>query len=127
MLKRGHHSLGEFQSPYAAETQDTVAHWLEAYKADADKFLVLDDRKYSKIIHHCEFFALEGAHLLVAFEPLEELRIGDCLLDETGREFVVKSFEQLRFAGAIPAWYENIPKVAIQGKDYSIGSYLRKK
>ncbi len=127
MIKRGHRSLGEFKSPYSVNTDDTMAEWFEAYKADPDKFLVLEDRKYSKIIHSCEFYAYEGPHLLVAFEPLEALRIGDVLLDEEGREFTVTAFEFLRFAGKIPEWYMEIPKAAIRGKDYAIGSYLRKK
>ena len=127
MIKRGHHLLGEFQSSYASDTNDTVLHWLKAYKADPDKFLVLEDRKYSRIIHSCAFYAYEGTHLLVAFEPLEALRTGNVLVDEEGREFIVKSFEEIRFAGQFPAWYADIPKIVVQGKDYTIGSYLRKR
>jgi len=120
-------TLGNFYSPYDNDKEDTMTDWYEAYQSDPDKFLVINGRSYSKIIHRCEFYIYDTPTLLVSFESAEGLCVGDVLIDEHGREFVIKAFEMIRFAGNVPAWYLKVSNIAIQGKDYSIGEYLSKK
>ena len=120
-------TFGNFYSPYDNDMEDTMTDWYEAYQSDLDKFLVISGRSYFKIIHRCEFYIYNTPTLLVSFESTEELRIGDILIDEHGREFVIKAFEMIRFAENVPEWYLKVSNIAIQGKDYSIGKYLSKK
>ena len=126
-MKKKKTLLGNFYSPYAVTAEDTMTDWYEAYQSDLDKHLVRKGMTYSKIIHSCEVYAYDTPTLLVSFEPTEALRVGDILIDEIGREFVIKAFEMIRFSGNIPEWYLKVSNIAIQGKDYSIGEYLSKK
>ncbi len=120
-------TLGNFYSPYDSGKEDTMTDWYEAYQYDPDKFLEINGKNYSKIIHRCELYFYDIPTLLVSFKSTDALQIGDVLIDEQDREFTIKSFEMIRFAGNVPAWYLKVSNIAIQGKDYSIGHYLTKK
>lgn len=127
MKKKQKTTLGNFYSPYYNCNEDTITDWYEAYQSDPDKFLEIKGRNYSKIIYRYEFYVYDIPTLLVGIESAEELRIGDILIDEQSREFSIKAFEMLRFAGIIPEWYLKVSNIAIQGKDDAIGHYLSKK
>ena len=124
--KKEKRTIGNFYSPYQACGDDMKA-WFDAYKNDLEKIIEIDGKVYSKIIHRCEFYIYDDFTMLVDFEPREELRIGDMLVDENGQEFSIKAFEMFRYAGEIPEWAFKIISMAITGKDYSIGNYLAKK
>ena len=119
--------FGEFYSPYATENKKNMTEWYEANLLDSEKYLVIDDRVYSKIIYSCEFYVYDPPALLVAVDSMDKLRIGDILEDEQGREFTIKAFEMFHFVGEIPEWDLRVSHIVIQGKDYSIGEFLRKK
>ena len=120
-------TLGNFYSPYDSRTKYTMNDWYEVYQSDPEKFLVINGRIYSKIIHRSEIYIYDAPTLLVSFESTDELRIGDVLIDEQDREFTIRSFEMIRFAGNVPAWCLKVSNIAVQGKDYFIGHYLTKK
>ena len=119
-------TLGNLYSPYQKYGDDMNA-WFEAYKKDSEKTLEIDGRVYSKIIHRCEFYIREDFTLLVDIEPMETLQIGDVLIDEFGREFEIKAFEMIRYAGGMPEWASIVWGIAITGQSYLIGNYLAKK
>lgn len=119
-------TIGNFYSPYQ-EYDDDMKAWFDAYKNDSEKIIEIDGKVYSKIIHRCEIYIYYDFTILVAFEPRDELRIGDMLVDENGQEFRIKSFEMFRYAGEIPEWTFKISSIAIIGEEYSIGDYLAKK
>ena len=120
-------TLGNAWSPYSNGAESTMTDLYESYQADPDKYLEMDGKIYVKIIHRCELYAYDMPAFLVSFEAKEELSIGDTLVDERGREFVVKAFERMRFAGNLPEWYSKTSNAAIQGKDGLIGNFLCKK
>ena len=126
-MKKRKTLFGKFCSPYAVTTEDTMTDWYDAYQSDLEKHWVSKGKTYSKIIYSCEFYAYDTPTLLVSFEPVDELRVGDVLIEEHDHEFVIKAFEMIRFAGDVPKWYLKVSNIAIQGKDYSIGEYLSKK
>ena len=74
-----------------------------------------------------EFYIYKDFTLLIAFEPQENLCVGDVLVDELGHEFKIKAFEMFRFAGKVPDWASKISSMSITGQDYTIGNYIAKK
>lgn len=124
--KKTKKTLGNFYSPYLKDGEDMNV-WFEAYKNDAEKLIEIDGKVYTKIIHRCEFYIYEDFTLLIAFEPQENLCVGDVLVDELGHEFKIKAFEMFRFAGKIPDWAFKIFSMSITGQDYTIGNYIAKK
>ena len=101
--------------------------WFEAYKNDVENNIEIKGKVYSKIISKWECYIFEDFTLLVSFEPQGNLRIGDTLIDEIGREFKIKAFERFGFTGKTPDWAFEISSMAIIGQDYSIGNYITKK
>ena len=115
-------TIGNHYSPYPEGTMT----WYEAYENDPYKCITLNGKTYKRIISRCEFYCRDEFTLLVTFEPNEALYLGDTLVDEDKREFVIKAFEMFRLTGSkLPEWHK-IVSVAIQGKSYNIGDYLRK-
>ena len=119
--------LGNFYLPYSNDVNG-MSEWFESYNNDPGKSIEIDGKIYVKIIHRCEFYIYEDFTLLVAFEPQENLRIGDILVDELGHEFTIKAFEMIRYAtSSMPEWAGKVISMAITGQDYTIGDYIAKK
>lgn len=119
--------LGKLYSPYQKAEKDTMKDFYREYLYDDTRYLFCAGKHFSKIICRCECYIKEGFNFLLIFEPIEKITIGDFLVDERGNEFVVKSFEMIRFTDEIPEWYFKTVSIFMQGKSYDIGSYLRKK
>ena len=119
-------TLGNFYSPYLKDGENMTV-WFEVYKNDTEKLIEIDGKVYTKIIHRCEFYIYKDFTLLIAFEPQENLCVGDVLVDELGHEFKIKAFEMFRFAGKVPDWASKISSMSITGQDYTIGNYIAKK
>lgn len=126
-MKKIKKTLGNFYSPYLNNGKD-MSEWFEAYKNDTEKLIEIDGKVYARIIHRCEFYIYEDFTLLVAFEPQENLRIGDVLIDELGHEFKIKAFEMIRYTtSSMPEWAGKVVPMAITGQGYTIGDYIAKK
>ena len=124
--KKNRKSFGNFYSPYSNNGSEMSA-WFNSYISDPDRFIEIDNQIFSKIIFKCEFYIYDDCTLLVLFEPREELKIEDVLVDEFGNEFKIKAFEMFRWAGTVPEWAYKVHSIAISGNDYIIGNYLSKK
>ena len=118
--------FGKFYSPYQKNESETMDDWYEEYLKDEKRIMELNGRMFCKIIHRSEFYSKSGCCLLVVFEPSETVCIGDILVDEEGHEFMVNSFEMMRFAGS-NKWYLKVVPALIIGTSYDIGEYLAKK
>lgn len=118
--KKNKLTIGNFYSPYL-ESGDEMSAWFNRYMIDSDKFIEIDNKLFSKIIHRCEFYIYDDCTLLVSFEPRESLKIGDILVDEFGNTFTIKAFEMFRWTGNVPEWAYKVHSIAITGQDYTIG------
>ncbi len=126
-MKKNKKTLGNFYSPYSDGGKD-MSEWFESYNNDPEKSIEIDGKIYVKIIHRCEIYIYEDFTLLIAFEPQENLRIGDILVDELGHEFTIKAFEMIRYAtSSMPEWAGKVFSMSIAGQDYTIGDYIAKK
>ncbi len=125
--KRNSDTIGNFYSPYENNKNDTMTEFYARYINDDDKYIFIDDKKFCKIIYRCDWYQNEKVTHLVTFENIEDISQNDILVDEKGREFIVKSFEMISFGGLIPEWYSKTYNLALLGKNYSIGEYLTKK
>jgi hypothetical protein len=120
--------FGKFNSPYMENSQNTIDDCYRAYKQDPLGKIELNGYAYSKIISHCRFYGYEDYSYHIVWEPSAELRRNDILIDENGNEFIVRSFEMLRFLGGdIPEWYFKAPPMVITGQNCDLGNYLAKK
>ena len=120
--------FGKFHSPYAPGSQITIDDCYFAYLQDPCKQTVIEGLVYTKIISYCRFYGYEDYSYHIIWEPLIGLRRNDVLVDENGNEFVVRSFEMLRFLGGdIPEWYFKAPPMVITGNTCELGNYLAKK
>jgi len=99
----------------------------ERYLNDKSRYLDLNGYTYSKIIERSEFHVYPGFSLLIIYEPLENVQIGDILMDEKGREFTIEHFDMMRFGWGIPQWAYKLIPICISGESYDIGEYLCKK
>ena len=79
-------SIENLYSPYRENQEETMDIWYERYLNDKNRYLNLNGYTYSKIVEKSEFQANPGFSLLIIFEPLENVQIGDTLMDEKGRE-----------------------------------------
>ena len=125
-MKHGE-SIENLYSPYRKNQEETMEVWYERYLKDESRYLNLREYKYSKIVERSEFHVNLGFSLLVIFEPLEKIEIGDILMDEEGREFIIERFEMMRFGWGLPQWAYKLVPVSIVGESYDIGEYLCKK
>ena len=120
--------FGKFFSPYVKDNQSTIDDCYHAYKQDSLRIIEMDGHIYSKIISHCRFYGYEDYSYHIIWEPHNAIRRNDVLIDEKGNEFIVRSFEMLRFLGGdIPEWYFKAPPMVITGKNCDLGNYLAKK
>lgn len=120
-------SIKNLYSPYRKNKEETMEVWYERYLSDESRYLNLNGYIYSKIIERSEFHVYPGFSLLVIFEPLENIEIGDTLIDEEGRGFIIERFDMMRFGWGLPKWAYKLVPICIVGESYDIGEYLCKK
>ena len=118
-------STKNLYSPYRKNKEETMEVWYERYLSDESRYLNLNGHIYSKIIERNEFHANPGFSLLVVFEPLENIEIGNTVIDEEGREFIIERFDVTRFEWGISEWAYKLVSACIVGESYDIGEYLR--
>ncbi len=126
-MKNKSKTIGNFYSPYENNQNDTMTEFYARYIDDIDKYVFIDGKKFCKIIYRCDCYLNDKFTHIVTFENLENLSQNDVLVDEQGREFIIKSFEMVSFSTLIPEWYDKTYNLALLGKDYIIGKYLAKK
>ena len=113
-------------SPYFGHKCVNISKLFEAFKNDPDKNIIKENRIYTRIIQRTEIHTFQEPSLMISFERRDNLHIGDTLIDECGREFTIVAFEMIHFLTEFPEWYKRITTALVQGKNYSIGEYLRK-
>jgi len=119
--------FGEFYSPYAKSGLSTLEECYLAYKQDSNNKITVGNRVFSRIISHCRFYGYTDFSYHIIWEPAEEIRLHDLLIDEKGNTFEVRSIEMIRFSGDIPEWYLNAPPLVVTGSSCEIGCCLAKK
>jgi len=119
--------FGKSYSPYANDDNISLEKCYHSYVQDLDNTVTIDNRIFTKIISHCRFYGYKDFSYHIVWEPAEEIRLHDLLIDQKGNVFEVRSIEMPRFSGDIPEWYLHARPLVITGSSCEIGSYLAKK
>lgn len=116
---------GNHYSPYESNENRNMDEWYSAYLSDPKRTYKQDGLTYSKIIYRFDFYQNGEYGKIVFIEAQELIKIGNILVDEHNREFVVSGFNMhIRFMDNIPAWYLKVIPIQILGKTSNIGDYL---
>ncbi|MBQ2823354.1 MAG: hypothetical protein IJF18_02115 [Oscillospiraceae bacterium] len=113
-------------APYSETVHDDFALIYDRYKTDPKSTIEINGITF---YHALQIIRtnIRGRALIAALDNRLDLKINDILIDENGKEYIVKGFEMLRFQGDIPEWYSKISMVALIGDVDNVGCYFAKK
>lgn len=88
--------FSEYYSPYSRTGKESVEELYEWYLKDPNKIKKLNGYKYRRILSRCFFCPNKERRILIQYDPEEQLKLGNVLLDEKDREYVILAFEMFR-------------------------------
>ena len=123
--KEPHILFQVLREPYRQKATDTLKDFVRRYRADLNKEVFIDNRRYFRIISLARF-EIEGRDCSIHIIVHNDMRIkqGDTLVDELGHRFTATCFEMVHYSpNAYPECMEILPWF-LSGNPDEIGEYL---